>query len=489
MISIGIGALIFSIWLIILFFGKNIGLSMILFVIPFSCFFIYILKINNRIKKPKFKLLLIPILLLSSTYFIFDNTFFNILNLVIIPLLQSILILGLLGEKFEIRLDIIGKFLNPIFDSLCFIGESTLNFIANIKKKLKIDIESKKEENIKKIFKAILITVPVVLIILILLSTADEIFANLFENIFYTSSSLLSGINIFTVFIKIFCMVIAFFYLIGLFYYMAFKYKVIDEKIISESKINDNFTIKIILVSLNIIYLVFCYIQIKSLFMRNTTLNYAEYARQGFFQLMVVSIINLVTILIAKRSENKDEYKTNKFIKYMSLLMILFTFIIVISAGVRMYFYENAYGYTLLRLLVYCILFSEVILFIPTIIYILDFKIKLTKSYFIILVTIYLCMNFANFNSIIAKRNMHRYVETGVIDLDYLKYSTGSEGIKEMLKILEAPTDVENIKSETANYLREKYDVLTEENIDFRDFNISKIIARNLIKDKINLDY
>ena len=73
MINIGVGALVFSIWLMVLFFGKAIGLSMLLFVIPFSCFFIYILGKNNKIKKPKVAILLVPIILLSSTYFIFDN--------------------------------------------------------------------------------------------------------------------------------------------------------------------------------------------------------------------------------------------------------------------------------------------------------------------------------------------------------------------------------------------------------------------------------
>ena len=64
MINLGIGALIFAIWLVILFFGKSIGLSMLLFSIPFSYFFIYILEKNNKIKNSKAKILLIPILLL-----------------------------------------------------------------------------------------------------------------------------------------------------------------------------------------------------------------------------------------------------------------------------------------------------------------------------------------------------------------------------------------------------------------------------------------
>ena len=38
---------------------------------------------------------------MSSTYFIFDNSFFNSINLIIIPLLQNFLVLGLLGENLK----------------------------------------------------------------------------------------------------------------------------------------------------------------------------------------------------------------------------------------------------------------------------------------------------------------------------------------------------------------------------------------------------
>lgn len=36
--SIFVGALLFSIWSTVLFFGKNVGLSMLVFVVPFTYF-------------------------------------------------------------------------------------------------------------------------------------------------------------------------------------------------------------------------------------------------------------------------------------------------------------------------------------------------------------------------------------------------------------------------------------------------------------------
>lgn len=485
MISIGIGALCFAIWLIVLFFGKSIGLSMLLFAIPFSCFIIHILQKSNKIQNPKFKFFLIPILLLSSTYFIFDNAFFNVINIFVIPILYSFMILGLIGQNINNKSDTICSMFYIFIKSFECMGTAIESFIKAINEKLKIDTKSKnneKKNDVERIIIGSLITIPIILIIIILLATADEIFAGIFQDVVDIIDIFLSNIDIQNIYIKIYLTLIAFIYFIGLFYYISVKCQVVDTKKNLKTKINDNFAIKMILVSLNIIYLIFCYIQIKSLFLKDTTLNYADYARQGFFQLMIVSILNLVTILIAKKRQNKDEDKENSFINCMSIIMIIFTFIIVISAWVRMYFYESAYGYTLLRLLVYCILFTESILFIPTILHILGKKVNLSMSYFTIIIISYICMNFANFDNIIATRNVNRYIETGKIDLDYLQYATGADSIKQISRILEISTDDDNIKQIAEDILKEKYKKLDEKEMDFRDFNISKIVAKKVIE-------
>lgn len=219
--------------------------------------------------------------------------------------------------------------------------------------------------------------------------------------------------------------------------------------------------------------------------MKNVDINYAYYARQGFFQLMIVSVINLVTILMAKKSQNGKEHRNNKYINIMSLIVIGFTFIILISSAVRMYFYESAYGYTLLRLLVYCVLITEAILLIPTILYVMDRKINLTKTYFTIIITAYLCMNFANFDYIIAKRNIDRYIETGKIDMYYLKTETGTDAVNQIIRILEANTDVNDTKEQARKYLQSIYDSLKEKTFDIRDFNISEILAKALIEKRL----
>ena len=57
MANIICGSLIFSIWSVILFFGKNIGFSMLLFIAPFTYFLIYILEKNNENKHTFIKII------------------------------------------------------------------------------------------------------------------------------------------------------------------------------------------------------------------------------------------------------------------------------------------------------------------------------------------------------------------------------------------------------------------------------------------------
>lgn len=482
MINIFIGALVLSIWCVTLFFEKRIGLSMLLFILPLTYYIIYILEKNNKIENSKAKILIIPIILLSSTYFIFNNTFFNAMNSFIIPILIIIMISSLFNEKFKFNLGLITKIIELVFIPLSCIGETFEKLKEYISNTFKLNIESEKQQKVGKIMKSIFITIPVVLVIILLLSSADEIFGSIFTNIFENIVNSIIKINMSSLIARIILVICSFAYLLSFFYYITSNYEK-DEIIENEKKISDNFTIKMILTTLNIIYLVFCYIQIKSLFMKNVDINYAEYARQGFFQLMIVSVINLVTILIAKQSE--DNTKQNTYTNMMSLIMIGFTFIILISSAVRMYFYESAYGYTLLRLLVYCALLTEAILLIPTILYVINKKINLIKTYFTIIITVYLCMNFANFDNIIAKRNVDRYIEIGKIDMYYLRTETGTDAVSQIIRILEADTEIDNTKVDALKYLKSIYEDLEQKSFDIREYNISENMAKSLIEKRL----
>lgn len=472
--NIFIVSLILAIWSIVLFYGKQIGLSMLLFIIPITYYLIFILEKNNKIENNKAKILLIPIILLASTYLIYDNHFFNNLNLIVIPLLIIIMLVSLFTNVFNLEIWI-EKAVELVFDPIAYLGETLKKIKLSILRKFKL--KSKDNNNSKKVFKGLLITIPIALVIIGMLASADQEFSNVLYSVIRVIGKAFGNMQFMEIAVRLVLIIIVFIYLSSFFDKIISNFK-IEKEDKEDNNQKDNTTIKMIITTLNIIYLVFSIIQIKALIVRDEYINYADYARQGFFQLMIISVINLIMILIAK----SKSYKNNKFTNIMCLLMILFTFILIVSSAIRMYFYEQAYGYTFLRLAVYFALLTEAILLIPTILYVLNKKKNLLRTYFSIVVTMYVIINLVNIDNIIASRNVTRYIETGKIDMVYIESNTGTDAIKQIIRILQSDKDENGTKQIASNYLINTYDKLINENTDFRDFNISKTLAKYLIE-------
>jgi hypothetical protein len=208
-------------------------------------------------------------------------------------------------------------------------------------------------------------------------------------------------------------------------------------------------------------------------------INYAEYARQGFFELMIVSIINIAIILISKKFEVKENEKDYKFINIMNVVMIFLTIIIIVSSFLRMNLYESMYGYTTLRLLVYIVLMTETILMIPTIMYIFNSNFDIFKSYLYIILCAYVVANFMNMDYMIARRNVNRYYMNEKIDLDYLKnYSYGN--IPVLVELYNKTDDVK-MKMELKDYFYEMKDSYEMNSI--FEYNVSRYRAYKLLED------
>ena len=488
-----IGALFLSLWQSLLFWKQDLGISVLLFTIPIIWITTKLLKGN--IKNKKALLISIPIIVLSSTYFIFDNLTFYLINIVLIPILYLIMVIWAISD-FQIK-SIIYKIILMIFEPLNYIGDVIKTVLKEFNTKEKDEqIGEKKEKN--NIFKAVCFTGIIALIVIGLLCSADNEFAKIFSTIF-------KDINIFNVSEltgRIIIIIIAFFYFAGFFMNMLDKENGLkefekDEK--AEKK--ESYTIRMMITVLNLVYLVFCFTQIKVLFTEQN-IKYSEFARKGFFQLMIVSLINIVMILKANNKNLKETEKQEKYKKTMCIVMVIFTLIIIISAFARMTLYQQNYGYTRLRILVDYTLITEIILLIPTIIYILKNKIDLIKTYFVIIITMYCLVNFINIDKIIMKNNFNRYKETGYIDLNYLMEMNNSDLIEQLLELKDtefkysekaysqSDTDKQEIQEQIGKQQRELNGYLASWKKSFNEthtlaeFNLPKMRAKSILNNR-----
>lgn len=449
-----------------LIYGQSLGLNVILFAIPLLLFLVFYLKNNNLIKNKKGLLYAIPILILSSMTLVYNNTFTN-LNVMVIPglyVLMFIYTVNPTNNLATLMLQSIRVVFKPIDKLSKFIKEVKQTIFEYIKIN---DVNKKK-------IKSLIIVIPIVILVLILLSSADMIFGNLFTKLF----DLIDESSIYELTGRIVRFLIVFVYLGISLYYLkeTFPSEKSDDRYIKA----EEYTVKLLLTILNVIYVVFDIIQIHSLMLHHVgdKINYAEYARSGFFQLMFISLLNIAIILISKQS------KKNRYNQFMSVIMVLLTFIIIVSSFLRMHLYEVAYGYTVLRLGVYIILFTESILLIPTIIYIFKDKFPILRSYLTISIIVYTFVNFFSIDSIITNNNINRFYETGKIDVEYLK-NGNNDNIPQLVDLYINACTKENMSKSTEIKLQLKY-YLSGQTIDMDnllEFNLSKKKAKESLKE------
>src|SRR4030043_848774 len=463
----------------IFFYNKTLGISYLVFivlilVVLLVSFWGSLKKLNNLAW-----LFTVPVLLISSTFFIYSNQVLRILNYIIVPILIIMLssLVANLNKSDWSDIRFIGDIAKRIFVPFRFIHKPFLTLF----KITDYRGNDSKSRILPKIFLGILISVPILAIIIWLLSSADIVFKNLFLNI-----PISRIFNHFLVIIIVSVYAICFLWaLIKAFdegqgpAYSKIKWKLFLDPVI----------LLTVLVLINTIYAVFSVIQFAYLFggssfVLPSSYTYAEYARRGFFELVIVSIINFGILLFGITFVKKDNKRIFVAIRVLLTLLVIFTFILLISAFYRMLVYEQAYGFTYLRIFVQTFMIMLFFLFIINIIYIWYPKLPIIKSYFIISLAIYIIMNFANVDIIIAKNNINRYFETGQIDMVYLK-SLSYDAIPEMQRLLisvksSSDSEEKQIAGDIIEYFNErKLDLESQKS--WQSFNISKYKAEKII--------
>jgi hypothetical protein len=84
--------------------------------------------------------------------------------------------------------------------------------------------------------------------------------------------------------------------------------------------------------------------------LRSAGVTYADYARSGFFQLLWVGGISAVVLILFSRITGLTERTTKRAFEVLAQIAIALTLLIVVVAFQRLSLYEDAYGFTMLRL-------------------------------------------------------------------------------------------------------------------------------------------
>lgn len=182
----------------------------------------------------------------------------------------------------------------------------------------------------------------------------------------------------------------------------------------------------IALFSIDALFAVFLAIQAAALFggqafLERKELTYAEYARQGFFQLLAVALITLALILALDYVTRRET--TGQQVSFLagSGLMIAMTIVILLSAFSRLQLYELAFGFTRLRLLTHVFMVWLAALMAFFLILLVVRRTRLFAIGVLVFVIGYTTtLNVINPDPFIVAHNLERWERNQELDIPYL---------------------------------------------------------------------
>ena len=396
----GISA-IYGLIFVFCLYKSTSGVTNILWMISTVAFMLYIVKKIGKTWKFINTFISIVLVLLGISNAVTGDVEIIFFNYVVIMILVGTNILFLydgtvekavfksIGKLLEAAMKIIGNFGKPFSHLLQYIKSS----------------KSNKSEKMKYVIIGIVCAIPVVIFVIFVLASADGVFREGFEQIFEIESIVVNFIGIALVFF------------IG---YMV-SYSVVLYLKRDEVTIENNgkkivaLPIIMIVSMVTVVYVIFSAVQIIYLFTGKGTLpsgyTYAEYAREGFFQLLFLSIVNVIAVLICMECVEKS-----KGLKIVLFPLCLCTVIMALSSAYRMKMYINEYGLTAMRIYVLWALFVIIAIIMGMLLKLIFAKINLFQYCVVICSICFLILSFGHKDYYIAKYNFDKYNKMAKIE-------------------------------------------------------------------------
>ena len=184
----------------------------------------------------------------------------------------------------------------------------------------------------------------------------------------------------------------------------------------------------IILSLVDALFLFFVLIQVRYLFGGESNITqagftYSEYARRGFWELVAVAILSLGLYLCLSTITSMESKRSKILFTSLSVLLLVLVMVILASAFQRLYLYEQVYNFTRLSTYTHVFILWLALLLLALI----GLEVFRKRHFFTValLLSIFgfvLTLSFINVDGFIARRNIAISAEENtLLDVDYLK--------------------------------------------------------------------
>ncbi len=298
--------------------------------------------------------------------------------------------------------------------------------------------------------------IPLLVIVIVLLCSADAVFGGIFKGIGKWLESLNAPRAIWY---AVRCISFTLF-IFSAFYFLAWPRGKKGRAAERQHEGTWSVPFLVVFILLDLVYAVFVAIQVAFLFggMKAAAMQggYAEYARTGFFQLVAVAFINMAAVLVSATFMKHDACRSAA--KWAAMLLTLFTAVILASAVYRMILYISVYGLSLLRVLTLWGMAMIAIGLALSAVKLWRADVKFFPVFFAVCIASWIAFNYSNPAGLIADYNADLYLSgrAETVDVVYLR-DLGPEAMKSLRRISKE-SDVSFVRSEAA---RAAYDIVS----------------------------
>jgi hypothetical protein len=148
-------------------------------------------------------------------------------------------------------------------------------------------------------------------------------------------------------------------------------------------------------------------------------MTWAEYARQGFFQLLAVAGLTLALLTGLSRLVFLPAAQ-QRFFQLACTALVGLTWLILASAVKRLTLYEEAYGFTELRVFSHVFAFALAGMLLWRAVTMWALRETFATGAMAGLIAFVLALDMLNPDAFIARKNLERFADSGVVDGDYL---------------------------------------------------------------------
>ncbi|MGG2197024.1 DUF4153 domain-containing protein [Paenibacillus validus] len=497
-----------------LFYDRSWGVSVPVFVLGFYLLFYTMAQGHIGRKKDPSLLLLLPVGLLALTYALYTNMLFAVLNALAIPFLVVLHTTWLTSRGGKAPIWV--RMLEQVFVQTLLYAPRPFAVLFGW---MSVRMKAGRSRTLMKVLLGLLLSVPLLAAVVGLLASADTMFdrslarlPNLFEDV-ELGRTLFRALWIGAITVGVFA------YVAGLLQpklwssarpaspYMPKTASVPSANVewgvlASDGAVSqatapsaapsdlrlDPTVASTVLIALNAVYLLFAFVQFSYFFGGGggagaaalpEGVTYAFYARQGFAELVVVTLINLTVLITFLYGVRRPGPLAWTLLRTLLALLVGCTGIMLSSAYLRLSMYEEAYGYTVTRLLVHAFMIFLLVLFVLALVKLWREKLPLLRYYGITALAAYVLINYMGIDAMIAQNNIKRYENSGVIDVGYLG-GLSFEAVPHLVDLRKNHPELDAVEGVLHNFT---YRLERQEgSASWTEFNVSKRRASQMLQ-------